>query len=169
MKKGSRSFGSLYVRNIIFGIEDSLVSTVGLLSGIASASATHSAIILTGVIYIIVEAFSMAMGSFLSEEFAEEYEAKGPVAIGRSFGGAVAMFISFAVAGVVPLLPYMIAPNSVAFPVSVVASIAALFLVGAINGRYSKTGVGRDGLRMALIGGFAIVLGILVGHFLGVA
>ncbi|KKS05141.1 MAG: hypothetical protein UU58_C0001G0001, partial [Candidatus Nomurabacteria bacterium GW2011_GWA2_41_25] len=37
----------LYVRNFIFGAEDSLVSTVGLLSGIASAGIARKEIIIS--------------------------------------------------------------------------------------------------------------------------
>lgn len=58
--------GALYVRNITFGIADSLVSTVGLLSGIDIIGASHATVISTGLIYAFVEAFSMAVGSFLS-------------------------------------------------------------------------------------------------------
>jgi len=65
---------AVYVRNFVFGVEDSLVSTVGLLSGIASAGASTATIFLTGTVLIFVEAFSMAVGSYLSEESVEEYE-----------------------------------------------------------------------------------------------
>ena len=62
----------MFLRNTVFGVEDSLVSTVGLLSGIAATgSVSKSFILLTGIVYISVEAFSMAVGSFLSEEFVE--------------------------------------------------------------------------------------------------
>ena len=40
-------FSSIYLRSFIFGFEDSLVSTVGLLSGIAFAGITAREIILT--------------------------------------------------------------------------------------------------------------------------
>ncbi len=70
----------LYLRNIIFGISDSLVSTVGLLAGIDAAGTPRQAILLTGIVYAFVEAFSMAVGSFLSEQSAEEYEVKGETA-----------------------------------------------------------------------------------------
>src|SRR5262245_46938731 len=62
-----------YFRNFVFGVEDSLVSTVGLLSGVAIAGLAREEIFLTGVILIFVEAVSMAAGSFLSESSAEEF------------------------------------------------------------------------------------------------
>src|SRR3989338_4103836 len=46
----------VYIRNLIFGVEDSLVSTVDLLSGVAAAGVPRSVIFLTGVVLIFVEA-----------------------------------------------------------------------------------------------------------------
>ncbi len=63
----------VYLRNFVFGVEDSLVSTVGLLSGVAAAGVETKTIVLTGVVLIIVEALSMAVGSYLSEYSVEEY------------------------------------------------------------------------------------------------
>jgi hypothetical protein len=54
----------LYTRNFIFGSEDSLVSTVGLLAGIVSAGIERKEIIISGIVLICVEAFSMSIGSF---------------------------------------------------------------------------------------------------------
>ena len=39
-----------YLRSFIFGVEDSLVSTVGLLSGVAIANASRDTILLTGTV-----------------------------------------------------------------------------------------------------------------------
>jgi VIT1/CCC1 family predicted Fe2+/Mn2+ transporter len=96
MKARARS--SLYLRNIIFGVEDSLVSTVGLLSGIAVEHVSSPTILLTGFVYITVEAFSMSVGSFLSEESAEEVAAGKSVAPLMPALGAFIMFGSFFVA-----------------------------------------------------------------------
>jgi len=68
---------SHYLRNFIFGVEDSLVSTVGLLAGVAAAAISQSAIVTTGLVLIVVEGFSMGVGSFLTEETTEEMERLG--------------------------------------------------------------------------------------------
>jgi VIT1/CCC1 family predicted Fe2+/Mn2+ transporter len=96
-----------YVRNIIFGVEDSLVSTVGLLSGIAVAKVTNRTIVLTGLVLIFVEGFSMGVGSLLSEHSVEQLELKGEAKLETSAGGAVAMFLSYFAAGFIPLAPYV--------------------------------------------------------------
>ena len=157
----------LYLRNFIFGVDDSLVSTVGLLSGIAVAGVERETIFLTGVILIFVEAFSMAAGSFLSEESAEEYSAQKSVSTSRSFTAGIVMFVSYFVAGFLPLFPYVIADVGVAFPLSIAVSIAALFLLGAWSGGLSRTGILRAALRMAIVGGIAIAVGATVGIYLG--
>jgi VIT1/CCC1 family predicted Fe2+/Mn2+ transporter len=153
----------LYLRTIIFGVIDSLVSTVGLLAGIDVAGAPHSTIALTGIIYAFVEAFSMAVGNFLSEESVEEYMAKGEVGDRNALGAGTMMFVVFVLAAFIPILPYLIFANWVALAGSVVLSIVALFAVGMISGKFAELPMLSRGVRMALLGGAAIVIGIVVG------
>lgn len=158
---------ALYIRNIIFGIEDSLVSTVGLLSGIALGSVPRSTILVTGIVYIFVEAFSMAVGSFLSEESVEEYENKATGAaptMGPTAGG-VTMFISSVVAGFVVLFPYLIFSGNIALFFSIAVSLVALAVLGYVSAIAIETKPFRSSLRMFVIGGSAIAIGALVGFF----
>ena len=64
-KRYSKNVLAGYLRAFVFGVEDSLASTVGLLSGIAIAGAGRETILMTGIVLIFVEAFSMAIGDFL--------------------------------------------------------------------------------------------------------
>ena len=155
-----------YFRNFIFGVEDSLVSTVGLLSGIAIADVPRETIFLTGAVLIFVEAFSMAAGSFLSESSAEEY-ASGTSKPKRSslISGAV-MFCSYFVSGFIPLSPYVFWPVNAALTLSILFSVVALLVLGAISGQISKTSVVKNALRMAIVGGVAIAIGIGAGAVL---
>lgn len=153
-----------YFRNVVFGIEDSLVSTVGLLSGIAVADVSRRAILLTGIVLIFVEAFSMAIGSFLAESSAEKYIHKELSFSRSSLAGGVLMFFSYFLAGFIPLLPYAVLAVDPAFSISIACSLAALFLLGVGSARFFN---GRRalsaGIRTALLGGLAILFGILVG------
>ncbi len=56
------------VREVVFGLEDSLVSTLGAVSGVAVGSGEPYIVILTGVVLVCVEAVSMAAGSYLSSK-----------------------------------------------------------------------------------------------------
>lgn len=158
---------AMYVRNFVFGGEDSLVSTVGLLSGVAAAGITKTDIVLTGVILIFVEAISMAVGSFLSENSAEEYLDKQELPLRESLTAGGIMFAAYFVLGFVPLFPYIIWPVNVAFSASIIAALFALALLGWLSGRQFKVTAWRSGLQMLILGGLAIGIGVLVGSLIG--
>lgn len=60
------------IREIVFGAEDSLVSTLGAVTGIAAGTGDTFVVILSGIVLIFVEALSMAAGSYLSSKSARE-------------------------------------------------------------------------------------------------
>ncbi len=161
----SRRTTAVYARNFLFGVEDSLVSSVGLLSGIAVTSMPRASIVTTGIILIAVEAFSMGVGSFLAEETAEEYERRKNTG-GRSLHGSVIMFVSYLVAGMVPLAPYLAVNPSRALPLSIAASILALVAVGLASAKLLGLSYTRQALRLALLGGLAIGVGVAIGSVL---
>lgn len=164
-----QSFAS-YIRSFTFGVEDSLVSTVGLLAGLEAGGAARGVIIGTGIIYLFVEAFSMAVGSFLSEHSGAEYlsgEKSG--AVQRSFKDGTIMFLSFAVAGFIPLFPYIIAVQTIGLIVSVVLSLLTLFILGLVNAKFTKTSFWKKGLEMLVLGGIAIAVGVLIGYIFKVS
>ena len=153
------------IRNFVFGVEDSLVSTVGLISGVAAAGSSRSAILLAGIILVFVEAFSMAAGSLLSDNSADELVQKSSISIFRSMSGAIVMFLSYFISGFVVLAPYMILPPQTALSVSIVISLLALFALGAFSAKLIGNSVFKKAFTMAIVGGSAIILGIVVGNF----
>ena len=154
---------ALYLRNFIFGVEDSLVSTVGLLSGVAVANVDQATIFLTGMVLIFVEAFSMGVGSFLSESFVAEYQNHKDGLNLQSVSDAIIMSVSYFLAGFIPLSPYIFLPKNQAFPISIAASLIALFFLGFIAAFIFKVHILKNALRMLFVGGIAIISGILIG------
>ena len=157
----------LYFRNFVFGVEDSIVSTVGLLSGIAIGGVSRETIFLTGAVLILVEALSMAAGSFLVESSVEEYTHE-KTRRERPIGGGVVMFVSYVIAGFIPLAPYILVEAFDALYYSILASLVALFLLGAIGGSLSHKNLLQRGLRMMIIGGIAIAAGVSAGFVFAV-
>ena len=160
---------ALYLRSIIFGVNDSLVSTVGFLAGISVAGVPRATLVLTGIIYALVEAFSMAMGDFLSEESAEEYISHSNVNDRLSVISAILMFISCVLASLIPLIPYIVFASGIALVASICLSVVALFIVGMLSARFSRLPMLWRGARMALLGGAAIAMGVAIGTFMPVA
>lgn len=159
----TKTIPALFVRNIVFGVEDSLVSTVGLLSGIAITGMPHRTILSTGTILIFVEAFSMAAGSFLTEHSAQGYINQKEPPVKRALTGGTVMFLSYFISGFVPLCPYFLTNHAYALALSVALSLTALLILGFVSGHLANMNRRRHALRMAAVGGLAIGLGILVG------
>ncbi len=153
----------LYTRNFIFGAEDSLVSTVGLLAGIASAGMAQKEIIVSGVVLICVEAFSMFVGSFLSERTTEESSPNYQIQKSNSLIAALIMFVSYLLCGLVPLFPYFFISIPQALWWSIGVSLIALVVLGFVSAEMLRTRIFKNALRMVVIGGLAIGLGTVVG------
>jgi VIT1/CCC1 family predicted Fe2+/Mn2+ transporter len=156
---------AMYLRSVIFGINDSLVSTVGFLAGISAAGVPRATVILAGIVYALVEAFSMATGDYLSEESAREYVEGAEISARPSLVAALFMFVSSIGAAFVPLAPYLVVEGSSALGISAAVSIFGLFVVGMLGARISRLPMLWRGVRMAVIGGLAIALGVVVGSF----
>ena len=58
--------GRARIREFVFGIQDGLISTVGLLAGVQSATENSVVVIVTGLTAMFSGAVSMAAGSYLS-------------------------------------------------------------------------------------------------------
>jgi VIT1/CCC1 family predicted Fe2+/Mn2+ transporter len=154
---------SIYLRNFIFGVEDSLVSTVGLLAGVATADISHAAIITTGLVLIVVEGFSMGIGSFLTEETTEEMAGlKGNT--WDTVKGAITMLISYCLAGLLPLAPYTFLHGDIAVNTSVTVSLLGLMGLGYGTSLYYKRPYPMwRAFKMFLLGGCAVFVGMLIG------
>lgn len=67
---------SSILREVVFGIEDGMVSTLGTISGIAIGSGDRDTVLLSGIVIIAVESISMAVGSYISNSSAKEVDQK---------------------------------------------------------------------------------------------
>ena len=156
------------LRNFIFCVEDSLVSTFGLLAGVAAGGITRASIITTGLVLIVVEGLSMGIGSFLTEETADEVNGDREK-ISQSIWGGIVMLFSYCLAGILPLAPYMFVEGDLAIAISVTTSLLGLFLLGfGTSSFYKRPHAVRHGFKMLIMGGLAVFIGILVGkisHF----
>src|SRR3990167_4929121 len=81
----------------------------------------------------------------------------------RNFIFGAVMFFSYFLSGLIPLAPYLAWPVSKALPSSIALSVAALFLLGIVGAKVTKTSVSKNTLRMVAIGGTAIAIGIATG------
>ncbi|VVB73903.1 VIT family protein [uncultured archaeon] len=89
-----------------------------------------------------------------------------PSSIDPARDGA-AMFLTSIAAGLVPLLPFVLLPPANSVAVSVALTLAALFLTGALKGRFVAMDWKRSGLEMLVVGALAAAIGYGVGFVTG--
>ena len=92
-----------------------------------------------------------------------------PRAIGSPLSAAIGSFIAFTLGAFVPVLPYLIGSGAVAFAASLLASLAALFLLGLGVSVFTHRHPIRSGARQLLLGLVAAMVTFAVGSLLGAA
>ena len=60
------------IRELVFGVQDGLISTVGLLAGVQGATENNTVVMITGLTSMFAGAISMATGSYLSSNAQKE-------------------------------------------------------------------------------------------------
>lgn len=63
----------LYLRDVIFGANDGIVTTFAVIAGAAGAGLSNSVIIILGVANLIADGLSMGLGNYLGERSDEAY------------------------------------------------------------------------------------------------
>jgi len=159
-----------YIREIVFGLEDSLVSTLGAIIGIAVGSQSRFVVILSGLVILAAEATSMSAGSYLSSKSATDTEKQlhssskehdhktNPVL------GAIVMGLFYLFGGCIPLLPFFLLDVQTAIVPSVGLTALSLFLVGYWASRFTKRPAIKSGLEMMSVSLAAAIIGYLVGY-----
>lgn len=179
MRQGSlRRQIAANIREIVFGLEDSLVSTLGAITGIAVGSKSAYIVILSGLVLIAAESVSMAAGSYLSSKSATETEEvihkdhhieheTNPLR------GGIIMGVFYVFGGFVPLFPYFFLDIQTALVPSIVVTAIALFLVGMWASTFTKRSAVKSGFEMVTVSLTAALVGYLIGfavsHYLGVS
>ena len=96
-----------FVRNMVYGLEDSLISTSGMVIGMSAAGMPNSTVITAGTILVLVESMSMAFGSFVSEDsFMTHSDIHHTWKDVVKY--SVVMLASYMLAGLIPMLPFLL-------------------------------------------------------------
>jgi VIT1/CCC1 family predicted Fe2+/Mn2+ transporter len=146
----------------MFGIEDSLVSTTGLIAGMGVGTHDKKIAVLGGIIAIVIEAVSMGAGEYLSDDAIQELD-KLKRHRDKPLASGFIMFASYLLAGLVPLLPVMIFQYPESLIISVALALSTLLFLGYLKGRILKTPAWRGAVKILVVGGLATAIGVCVG------
>lgn len=150
----------------MFGFNDALVSTTGVIVGISTGTKNKEIVILAGVVTILVEALSMGAGQYNSSKSAHQLEKTNAAKVPLISG--VIMFVSYFLAGLVPLLPIILFPIEYSRNVAIVAALVGLFILGYLKGKVVKVSPIRSAIEILIIGGLATTIGIVAGNVFAV-
>jgi vacuolar iron transporter family protein len=88
--------------------------------------------------------------------------------IGSPISAALGSFVAFTLGASVPVLPYLVAVDTTAFAVSLLASLAALALLGAGIAVLTRRPLIYGSVRQVLLGGVAAAVTFGVGQLIGI-
>jgi VIT1/CCC1 family predicted Fe2+/Mn2+ transporter len=151
-----------YLRSILFGFEDSLIATTGLIAGISIGSDNNKFVLLAVIVAISIEAVSMGVGEYLSDDTVVDFDKLKRNKENPLFSGLL-MFASYLIAGMIPLLPTFFFPFPTSLILSIIFAFITFFLLGYFKGKLLHTSPVKGGLKILTVGGFATILGLIIG------
>jgi vacuolar iron transporter family protein len=151
---GATATARHYIRDIVYGANDGLITTFAVVGGVAGGALSPVAVIVIGAANLAADGVSMGVGNLLSiraDERARE-AADLPELEAYPWKHGVATTIAFVLAGAIPLIPYLVAGAERHLLWSSVLTFAALFLLGASRALVTVDRWWRSGLETLALG-----------------
>ena len=210
------------LREVVFGAQDGILSTVALVTSVAVAIGDGATVLVAGLAAALAGMISMATGAYLgsraeqdvqraeidreareleenpAEEFAElvvilqregrSFQEANDLAseiaqdkevwlrtlVEKELGisadettnpvkDALVMGVSFVVAAMIPIVPYLFLSGGTAIAVSVAGALVGLFVLGMGKGRLVSKSPLLQGLEILVIGAISAAIGFILG------
>lgn len=156
-----------YLRSIVFGFQDALVSTTGVIAGVATGTQDKQIVVLAGLATIAVEALSMGAGQYMSDKTVQQYKKDREHTDSPAVSGMF-MFGSYFLGGLIPLSQILLFRLPEAAIMSVIFALVGLFILGLIKAKIVKVSPLHSAFEALLLGGAASAVGIVVGYLFSV-
>ena len=164
-----------WLRAAVLGANDGIVSTAGLVVGVAAATNSTSTIFTAGLAGLIAGAVSMALGEYVSVSAQRDTERLihskeshlGADETSNPWQAALSSAISFTLGAVLPLVAILVPPAAFRVPVVFVAVIVALALTGTISAALGGVSKPRAVLRVVIGGAVAMLVTYGIGQLVG--
>ena len=156
-----------YLRSLMFGLQDGIVSTTGVVVGISTGVDNKAIIILAAFVAVTVEATSMAAGQYSSEKAVHQMDKTGKHTDSLIIGGII-MFFAYLLGGAFPILPIVFFPQEISRILAIISAFLGLFVIGYIKGQVVEHRPLRSAVELFIIGSIATIVGVVVGYFLRV-
>jgi len=147
--------GRHYIRDLIYGANDGIITTFAVVAGVAGGELALSAVLIVGAANLFADGLSMGVGNYLGIRSHEAARAAQDLPEEEAWPArhGIATFLAFVAAGMLPLLPYLLPGASPArFPWSVAVTLTALFAIGASRALITRERWVTSGLEMLGLG-----------------
>jgi VIT1/CCC1 family predicted Fe2+/Mn2+ transporter len=153
--KGPLEIGRHYIRELIYGANDGIITTFAVVAGVAGGGLPLRVVLIIGAANLFADGLSMAAGNYLSIRSHESVLETQDLPEEEAFPvrHAIATFLAFVVAGAVPLAPYTIPGLPIdRFGASIALTMVTMFAVGASRALISNVRWWKAGIEMLGLG-----------------
>lgn len=164
-------FAPKLLKSAVLGANDGIVTTFAVVAGVSGAGLSENVILILGAANLFADGISMSVGDYLGEVSQRRLiqQRQGGRMPSRLWETGVVTFISFFLAGSLPLLPFFfvylglghLPYNELAL--STLATAVALFLVGSSRALILRTAWWKTGLEMLVVGSIAASSAYIIG------
>jgi len=153
-------FARHYIRDLVYGANDGIITTFAVVAGVAGGSLSHLAVLVIGAANLAADGVAMGVGNLLAIRANESaLAAEGrPEQEAYPWKHGLATLVAFVGAGTVPLVPYMLPVGdgrhlwwSAAF------TMASLFGVGVARAAVTRDYWLKTGVEMLALGGLVAI------------
>lgn len=161
------------LKSAVLGANDGMITTFAVVAGVIGAGFKTDVILVLGIANLIADGLSMSLGDYLGERSAAMYRnlsvKKSSIKSYRVWESGVVTFVSFVIAGSLPLLPYLLMylqfplDPALSLKYSILATASGLFTVGSMRAIVTKNKWYRSGLEMLAVGSLAAAAAYILG------
>jgi len=163
---GALDIARHYIRDLVYGANDGIITTFAVVSGVAGGALSHTAILVVGAANIAADGVSMGVGNLLAIRAHERaLESQGlPEEESFPWKHGVATLAAFVVAGIVPLIPYLLplADGSQGLW-STALTFSAQFGLGVLRALVTREPWWKSGLETLALGAIVAVAAYSAG------
>ena len=160
-----------YIGDLVYGANDGILTSFAVVAGVTGGALLARTVLIVGMANLFADGLSMGVGNHLSiraRESALEQQQR-PEEEAHPARHGCATFLSFALAGVVPLLPYLLPGVEQRFELAIACALGAQFAVGAGRSLVTASRWWVSGLEMlglgAVVAAVAYVTGAVIAAF----
>ena len=162
---GTAAMARHYIRDLVYGANDGIITTFAVVSGVTGGSLSHVAVLVIGAANLAADGVSMGVGNFQAIRADERARRSHglPELEAHPWKHGVATLVAFVVAGAVPLVPFVLPIASNQAGASTVMTFTCLFLIGAGRAAITRERWWRSGLETLVLGAVVAVAAYAAG------